>query len=245
MSILKNGVYMKYMFCYPNNTQTIQKILSRFKIMLVKGSTAPTSYIPYGVKVPVKKTVNGIDTTYNIYLTAPLNKISTYKDSINSSGALTRNIGVKVFDGTESFVSSGILDNCWTCTTRLDSDTSFTDRTVLCSHFKHSSTLPAGTGRQGYALLGKVTSSGGQNPAGKYVGFGAVTDYPTLAEWKAWLAEQYANGTPVCCFYPLATSTTTQIEVPTITTARGNNILAVETEIKPSNMSVVYRKRTE
>jgi len=180
-------------------------------------------------------------TITTIYANAPLRKVGTYADVLNSNGTITRWIAKKVFDGTEDFVSSGILDNCWAYRSRLDSNTTFTDRTVWCTHFKHSATLPSGENRQGYALLGKVMNSGGSNPEGKYVGFGATTDYPTLAEWQAFLAEQYNNNNPVTIFYPLTTPTTEQITAPAITMSAGTNIIDTNTEVKASNVSMTVR----
>jgi len=183
-------------------------------------------------------------TTYTAYLDKPLLKVGTYVDSFDfASGVHTENVGVKVFNGEESFTGSGILDKCWTWTTRLDANTTFTDRTVLCTHFKHSSTLPAGTARQGYALLGKVTGDG-NHPVGKYVGFGATTDYPTESKFKAFLAAQYAAGTPVTVYYPLATPATSQHTAVPVVTAKGTNYIEAETEVKPSSMVVSYISKT-
>jgi len=67
----------------------------------------------------------------------------------------------------------------------------------------------------------------------------------TVGEVKAWLAAQYAAGTPVTLYYPLATPTETSVVVPTINTSKGDNYLVVDTEVSPSNVAVTYRKRTK
>ena len=60
-------------------------------LMLVEGSTAPSSYIPYGYKIPISLSQN----TYNIYITEPLRKSldgSNLYDTIESNGTLTRRV---------------------------------------------------------------------------------------------------------------------------------------------------------
>lgn len=84
--------------------------------------------------------------------------------------------------------------------------------------------------------------------------YGSRVDIPTQTEWKAYLAAQYAAGTPVCVWYVLATPETgiineplmkignyadevSNISIPTIT---GKNIVDVETVLKPSEVSFNY-----
>ena len=63
-----------------------------------------------------------------------------------------------------------------------------------------------------------------------------------LSAFKSWLAEQYANGTPLTVVYPLLTSSTVSVDVPTIPTIKGNCVLDVDTEVQPTNMSAEYTK---
>ena len=84
--------------------------------------------------------------------------------------------------------------------------------------------------------------------------YGSRVDIPTQTEWKAYLAAQYAAGTPVTVWYVLATPETgiineplmkigdyadevSNISIPTIT---GKNIVDVETVLKPSEVSFNY-----
>lgn len=82
------------------------------------------------------------------------------------------------------------------------------------------------------------------------------TNQATLADFKSYLAAQYAAGTPVCVWYVLATPTTGIVNEPlckigdyadelhsadaavTIPTAKGQNTLTVETDLQPSQISV-------
>lgn len=83
----------------------------------------------------------------------------------------------------------------------------------------------------------------------------------TAAKWKQYLAQQYANGTPVTIWYVLATPETSTVNEPlmkignyadsvsysqagvTIPTVSGNNTLDVQTTPKPSNISITYKGR--
>jgi hypothetical protein len=84
-------------------------------------------------------------------------------------------------------------------------------------------------------------------------------DAPTVADFKAYLAAQYAAGTPVCVWYVLAEPETEIINEPlakigdyadelsstdagvSIPTVKGQNTLTVETELQPSEMSITYK----
>ncbi|MBP9999632.1 MAG: hypothetical protein KBT14_02975, partial [Proteobacteria bacterium] len=155
-------------------------------IQLEQGSVA-TSYAPYG------------HSTTPIYLNAPLRKVGNYADVLDyKNGTITRNVGVKVLDGTES----------WSGTTvRFSLDIADMMGTgsgwaIFCSHYK------------GYLSSSPITDmpdlsckANRANLLLKDAKFnGDVTDF------KSYLAQQYANGTPVTIYYPLATPVVEQIE---------------------------------
>ena len=76
----------------------------------------------------------------------------------------------------------------------------------------------------------------------------------TLADFKAYLAQQYANGTPVTVWYILETETTGVVNEPlrkigdyadtvsgiTIPTITGKDTVDVETTLKPSEVELTY-----
>ena len=85
------------------------------------------------------------------------------------------------------------------------------------------------------------------------------SDYSTLNDFKAYLAQQYANGTPVCVWYVLATPTTGILNEPlrkigtyadtlsvpqTIPTVEGENVVDVETTLKPSEVYIKYKGKS-
>lgn len=82
------------------------------------------------------------------------------------------------------------------------------------------------------------------------------SQYPEIADFKSYLAAQYANGTPVTVWYVLATPETAIVNEPlmkigdyadtisfaqagvTIPTANGENVLDVPTEVPPSEITI-------
>lgn len=120
----------------------------------------------------------------------------------------------------------------------------------ICSHYKGSTATAWGN------LLDKsITVS--------IAGYLAIYDttYDNTADFKSYLAQQYANGTPVTVWYVLIEPTTSTVNEPlmkigdyadsvsysqagvTIPTASGNNTLDVQTTPKPSNISITYKGR--
>lgn len=82
------------------------------------------------------------------------------------------------------------------------------------------------------------------------------TNYTTTDDWKSYLAQQYANGNPVTVWYVLAEPETAIVNEPlakidtyadelhsedagvTIPTVRGSNVLTVDTDLQPSQVSI-------
>lgn len=71
-------------------------------------------------------------------------------------------------------------------------------------------------------------------------GYAYIVDsaYTTADEFKAYLAQQYASGTPVTVWYVLNTPTTESVTCPTITPAAGSNTLSIGTTLAPSGVSI-------
>lgn len=79
--------------------------------------------------------------------------------------------------------------------------------------------------------------------------------FSTVSDFKAYLAAQYAAGTPVCVWYVLATPQTAVVNEPlrkigdyadevsgiTIPTIAGANTIDVDTTLKPSEVTVNYK----
>lgn len=195
--------------------------------MLNSGSTA-LSYEPYGWKVPI--TCAG--QTVPIYL----GQVST-----------VRRVKKLVLDGTEDWrVVSGKF--------YLDSVTpdymrSANNITHICSHFDaYQQTNSASNVPDDRIAFGAAAYS--QRLYCTYTGVSTPPDF------KAYLAAQYAAGTPVTVWYVLAEPTTATVNEPlckigdyadelhsedagvTIPTVRGQNVLTIDTTLQPTSVSV-------
>ena len=192
----------------------------------IKYNTGTSSFYTEGTVETVTDSLNN---------TATAEMLLGFGDYIDTQDLLgvggTRKVGLMVLTGTEEF-NTTTLTNCYSLESALG-DGNLTDRTVYCTHFQHASTLPAAGSRQGYALIGNRNT-----PSNSYtVGFGATTQFSTVALFKSWLATQYANGTPVIIAYPLATPTTFGATAQTLNTKSGSNQLTI-TQSAISNLNI-------
>ena len=170
------------------------------------------------------ETAFGYNGKYVEYATASvvnLLSVDTYKDTQEIiSGAVTRKVGVKVLDGTEAFttVSNGYYLNSLVLNTPK----------LKCTHF----------GNSGTPRIGTQAKAGG----GYFVKFIVDTEeeYPTPSSFKAWLAAQYAAGTPVIFLYVLPEATTESVAGQALSTAAGTNVVSVTAEVSPIALEVEY-----
>ena len=156
----------------------------------------------------------------------------------------TRKIGKLVLTGKETFYRDKEQANSW----RFFSDRliSGNDNLSICSHFVNIGTSGVNnTDNIGFSLF-YTSQFGCRCPK-------SVAN--TVNEFKAWLANQHAAGTPVIIWYVLAESTTGIANEPlrkigdyadtvsgiTISTIVGANTIDVETTLKPSEVSVNYK----
>jgi hypothetical protein len=160
------------------------------------------------------------------------------------SGAVTRNIGIKVFDGSENWETSS-----WGTTinkgfyTRFFGGmviptTSTTTIDCVCTHFQ---------------AVNRTTASESTSVNVGYFGGGNSSTAPyflvrttmELADFKSYLAAQYAAGTPVIVLYPLAEATTEHVTGQNLSTVSGTNTLTATAEVSPIQLSVVYKAKSE
>ncbi len=140
------------------------------------------------------------------------------------SGAITRKVVVKVFNGQESFMKSG-ASNIYTPADKIAAVTP-----VVCSHFTYFD------GDISDASDGDVVAYTSR------ISFRYSTAQ-TLDEWKAWLAEQYAAGTPVIVIYPLAEEVTEHVPAQPLSTAAGSNTLTGTINVT-ATFEAVYAKES-
>ncbi len=197
------------------------------KVQIEKGSTA-TEYTPYnplcatcdgtvvnytsatgtGVQNGTPTPTNPIEPVFYQQGNMVLRKVGDYADSYDATtGKITRRVGVKVFDGTEDWgVSSSYLSSMY----NLVMTDLFAEGQAITSgraspystHFVHSDKWETLEARKG-----KVLSYRSNNSSVIAIGYGTVTQ-ENIPAFKQYLAEQYANGTPVTIYYPLAEETT-------------------------------------
>lgn len=199
------------------------------EIMLNTGSTA-LPYEPYGVKIPI----SSANTTTPVYL----GEVET-----------TRKIKKYVITGQEntwvatSAYPSGRNRFYLPLESALSSDTS--TPLSICSHLP---LLPTG---------GTYNTDNGYTITNSNIYIRLTSDYNSLADFKTYLQQQYAAGTPVCVWYVLATEETAVVNEPlmkigeyadsisdaiTLPTVRGANTLSVETTVPPSEMTITYNE---
>lgn len=208
-----------------------------FNIMLNTGSTA-LPYEPYGYKLPI--TVNG--TEYPIYL----GQVPT-----------TRRIKKLVFDGTENW--SGI-DTLPAKQLTLDGYSLIKAITCVCTHYDAAKNVYAGDVIPYNSCCFYLSP-----PYNVFFLKGdESSEYPkSTAGFKAWLATQYAAGTPVTVWYVLAEPETAVVNEPlhkigdyadtvsfaqageTIPTIAGSNTLSVGTPVQPSQVIVDGRLKPD
>ena len=190
---------------------SIQDVFQQFNWQLELGSTV-TDYEPYAT--PQTASV------------PTLLGVGDDKDEAELiQGIKTGKVGVKVLNGTENWAN---LSNYYNLS-KTDLNTNSTvlplnSTSIICTHL--------------VAKSGMFTD--GIGVGASYVNFKYDTIAATLDAWKAWLAAQYAAGTPVIIVYPLATETTEQTTAQHLVTHEGTNIVDSTANVEPVEAKVEY-----
>lgn len=160
---------------------------------------------------------------YVIPLSAPLRSLPNgSKDTIEEDG-IHRRYKEFIFTGTEAIINRGKVNNVYRYNVEFITDISIGYKKAICTHFKQ-------TDVENFANINEVCFT--THPTQKVVSF--FTNFTTLDEFKTFLAEQYANGTPMKIVYELAEEvvepfTDEQLEViNSIETQIGTNIFELE-----------------
>ena len=140
------------------------------------------------------------------------------------TGAITRNVAVKVLDGTEDWNTLTLSRGYYSQFPNI-AGVPYNENS-WCTHFYKATwatqTNPMSDNRFGFNKNANASVCNGN------VTFKPnLTDIPTVADWKAFLANEYAKGTPVIVIYPLATATTETVTGQTLTTQRGTNVIEI------------------
>ena len=206
-----------------------------YNMMLIEGSTPPSSYIPYGIKIPI----SSAGQTTPVYL----GEVET-----------TRKIKKLVLTGQENItqhsVKNGIVG------VRIPTSANVKGASeVICTHCNGDTWTSYNGDNRPYSIIVS-------NPAdGNAVLYMTAPDseHNTLETFIQWVTNQYNNGTPIEIWYVQQTETTGIVNEPIrkigdyadtlsmeqaggeIPTARGTNTLDVLTDVKPSEIYIKYK----
>lgn len=202
--------------------------------MLNSGSTA-LPYEPYGYKIPI----SSANTTTPVYL----GEVET-----------TRKIKKQVFKGTENWRLATSDKRLFVLSsTIIDYYRVSNEDIAICSHYPTQSNVEYQSQiSEGYATF---YARGINNYKDFYI---YDTTIGTVSEFKAYLAAQYAAGTPVTIWYVLAEPETAVVNEPLmkignyadtlsmeqagvqIPTNKGSTTVDVDTTLKPSEVYIKY-----
>ncbi|MBQ7244802.1 MAG: hypothetical protein IJS34_00290 [Alphaproteobacteria bacterium] len=191
--------------------------------MMFQIGTQRTAYLPYG-QIYTDGEVETIGDSANHTATvATLLGVGDYRDTQNiNTGAITRNVGVKVLDGTENWTAySGIFGLYYSENAITDNNTSGADALdLICNQYTVTDSNQMGDNN---TIRFQEMTNGSTHPVTSKRLYVRDTKYSTAEAFKQFLAAQYAAGTPVMIVYPLATETTESVTGQTMTTAPVNN----------------------
>ena len=144
------------------------------------------------------------------------------------SGAVTRNVGVKVLDGTERFTvrqtQSGIATMSLSDCPRYAGSSEIE---FIVSHFIFQQLVDGGSKTSGKPIGFYAYYSDAQPSTRNWYFNVDATLYPTADDFKQFLAAQYNAGTPVIIVYPLATATTESVAGQTLQVDDGDNTIEI------------------
>lgn len=189
------------------------------------------------IKINGKYDFNGSSVeskTFNIYLDEPLRKIGDVSDYIDfKNKKVIRNIGHIYFTGEEDWVNQ-VVGNYTACSILKTSIR--TNATILPAESINILSNYFGVSKyENSTSIGKVYSGN------YYINFN-LDDINSVSTFKSWLSKKYTDGNPLLLEY-LIPSTEQTIELPNISLYRGKNIITVDTEVQPSDISITYNTR--
>ena len=224
----------------------------RFIALYICGDADYTGYGSVNVAITTNCTDLIIDNGYVLPIKSGLTTTLVYLGQVQS----TRKIKKLVLDGTENVTYNARSDanGRWVVTIPTANGTT-TPENVICTHFKtvDTTTKPLTEGGICMRITGVDIVVGGLYTD---IGITSPSDSTTIVNAvKAYLAAQYATGTPVTVWYVLANETTGIVNEPlrkignyvdsitnpvSLPTVPGINTIDVNTTLKPSEMSLTY-----
>ncbi len=199
--------------------ESYEEMLANTEAQLELGSTA-TSYEPY--REPQTATV------------ANLYAVGNYKDEQDIiTGAITRRVGVKVLDGTEDWYAITNYTDIYGLA--VADGRLMQNELALSTHYKGTTAINAdmvsGTIK---AIHASVLAPG------KISIYIKDSRFETVAQFKAYLAAQYAAGTPVIVIYPLAEEQDEKVAEQPLYTEKGENVINVINDVGAVELETSY-----
>lgn len=185
--------------------------------------TSDSNYGKYRISIKLTNK-NEESKTIDIYLDEPLRKVGDSADYIDfRTGKLVRKIQKVVFTGTEP-IGRNSANNLYTGPSF--ASTAFR---VISTHFKGMDTYnpTANDTAIAYFLQSRIY-------------FYPINGFDTSADFKAWLAEEYKNNTPVVVYYQSATLTEEVTSIPELSSYEDYTKIEILTEVAPSKIEVEY-----
>ena len=165
---------------------------------------------------------------------ADLYSVGDFKDEQDIiSGQVTRKCGIWVLTGEENWtVASSNTNVYYLSSTYFPEDYGIVTRfTPICSHL---------VGVLSTVSISAMTANTVKtNNSSKIIYACVGADY-TKDEWKAFVANQYALGTPVIIVYPLAEETSERVAAQVLHTTAGDNTISATAEVSPIAIEMEY-----
>lgn len=139
----------------------------------------------------------------------------TYKDVQSIlDGAITRNVGIKVLTGDETWEKNATRPNAYFTPLNGLPNIDASQHLLLCTHFTNTQNA-SDLNYPNYTYTGAAFN------------VSMPTTISTADQLKDYFKQQYSTGIPVIVIYPLATPTTESTTPQTLTTKRGDNTIEI------------------
>lgn len=240
LKIRENGVLlMHYRACQrdSDNAYGLYDIINdTFLTFEVNSASSSVVADPVGV-YPVGKIETIEDTIGNTATAEMLLKVGDYQDVQSIiDGTVNRQLGVFILDGTERWAySAGYSDTETNACFYIPTGSSTipilpqtgTSVECLCSHFRWVSRNDIYNNKT--PIVGAITGATGEQRIGVSITLRVPLSIANTSatDFKQWLADQYAAGTPVIVVYPLVEPTTESVTGQTLQVAQGDNTLSI------------------
>lgn len=159
--------------------------------------------------------------------------VGDYRDEVDVvSGTVTRRVGMVRLTGNEEWTAKDQYNRVSVVVDDMSNPTSPRLMPAVCTHYENLHNGEA---------ISTVTAGQFYTAAPKRLYF-HISEAST-ADFKAYLAAQYAAGTPVVVWYPLVEPVTESIAPQELSTVKGVNVIHAATPVAPVSITMTYRAK--